>query len=748
MAIVAATLLASGCAEQSLNRQAREQAAAGQWPESLATLNDALRQYPESVALRSSLLQTRAAALGAHLATATAARDAGRLDAARHALEAAAMLDPRNARVTALMAELNNSQDKRQRGGVPTAIAPGTAPAGSQAGASAAGTAAASTGAPQLAEQRPITLDFRDAPLRTVLDLVTRHSGIDFVLDRDIRADLRVTLLMRQVRVEDALEVLVATHQLVQKVVDARTVLIYPNTPEKLREYQEQVVRVFHLASADAKAAAAFLRAMLKIRDPFVDERSNMLALRDTPDNIVLAERLLAVFDTGEPEVLLEVEVLEISSSRLTELGIKFPDTLSLTPLPPLGESALSLANASGIDRSRLGLGVAGLLLNLKRQVGDFSTLANPRIRARNREKAKIMIGDKIPIVTTTTGTGGFVSENISYLDVGLKLEVEPTVYADDEVGIRIALEVSSLGASVKTSSGSLAYQIGTRNASTLLRLRDGETQLLAGLISRDERSSAARVPGLGDVPVLGRLFSNQLDQGSRTELMLAITPRILRNIAKPEAGRTELWVGTDALPRWRQARPPVIGTAGGAPAPGLAPGLMQVPATTSAVPPMPMSALAPMAQPSPPTPPADSNAPLVITWAGPGQARPGEIIELQLMLAPSLAMRGLPFEIAYDAQRLQWLDAVEGDVFNRDGAPTLYQANADTTPGRLRVTLMRRGATALPGPGRLITLRFKALAAGNTAVRLENAQPIVLVGAAPPAPVVSWPLLIMASPK
>lgn len=160
------------------------------------------------------------------------------------------------------------------------------------------------------------------------------------------------------------------------------------------------------------------------------------------------------------------------------------------------------------------------------------------------------------------------------------------------------------------------------------------------------------------------------------------------------------------------------------------------------------MSALAPMAQPSPPTPPADSNAPLVITWAGPGQARPGEIIELQLMLAPSLAMRGLPFEIAYDAQRLQWLDAVEGEVFNRDGAPTLYQANADTTPGRLRVTLMRRGATALPGPGRLITLRFKALAAGNTAVRLENAQPIVLVGAAPPAPPVSWPLLIMASPK
>ena len=406
-----------------------------------------------------------------------------------------------------------------------------------------------------LAEQRPISLDFRDAPLRSVLDVMSRHSGIDFIFDRDVRADARVTVLLKDARFEDALDRLIDSHQLARKLLDARTVLLYPNTHDKQREHQEHVVRVFHLASADAKAASNFLRSMLKIREPFVDERSNMLALRDTPENIRLAERLIAVFDAGEPEVLLEVEVLEVSTTRLTELGIKFPDTFSLTALAPAGAAGLTLGNAGSVNRNQLALGVGGLLINLKREVGDYSTLAHPRIRVRSREKAKILIGDKIPVITATAGTGGFIAESVNYLEVGLKLDVEPTVFVDDEVAIKIALEVSTLGTPVKSTAGTLAYQIGTRSASTLLRLRDGDTQLLAGLISKDERNSGSRLPGLGDLPVLGRLFSNQLDTHHRTELVLAITPRILRNINRADDAANALWVGTETVPRLRELK-------------------------------------------------------------------------------------------------------------------------------------------------------------------------------------------------
>ena len=153
-------------------------------------------------------------------------------------------------------------------------------------------------------------------------------------------------------------------------------------------------------------------------------------------------------------------------------------------------------------------------LFQLRQQDGATSVLANPRIRVKNKEKARVHIGDRVPVITTTAAaTGGFVSESVSYLDVGLKLEVEPLIYLEDEVGIKVALEVSNIAREMRSpSSSTLTYQIGTRNAATTLRLRDGETQILAGLISDEDRRSADRVPGLGDLPVIGRLFSQTRD--------------------------------------------------------------------------------------------------------------------------------------------------------------------------------------------------------------------------------------------
>ncbi len=565
--------LLGGCAADSIRRDAEAKLAEGHYEQAIARLDDGLRQHPDSPLLRGGMVQARNEVLARLLTEAARERAAGRLDAAEQVLQRALPFDTGRQRVSGLLQDL--TAQRRQQEALTQAR---ELAAQHDNGAALRVIAQALKDGPRhpellalrrrleadvrlaqvrasqlgLAETRPITLDFRDANLRTVLDLVTRHSGINFVLDKDIRSDIRVSVYLRSARVEDAIDLLVSTYQLSKKVVDERTVLIYPNTPEKHREHQEQVVKVFYLASADAKSTANFLRSMLRIREPFVDERTNMLAIRESPENVALAERLVNLYDGVEPEVLLDVEVIEVRSSRLTELGVKFPDTFSLTPLAPAGASALTLANVQGIDSSRIGLSVAGLLVNLKREVGDFNTLANPSIRARNREKARILIGDKVPVITTTTGTGNFVSDSVSYLDVGLKLEVEPTVYADDDVAIRVALEVSSLGQQVSTRSGTIAYQIGTRNAATLLRLRDGETQLLAGLISREDRSAASRVPGIGDLPVLGRLFSSQRDEGARTELVLAITPRVLRNVRQPHASETELWVGTEALQRLR----------------------------------------------------------------------------------------------------------------------------------------------------------------------------------------------------
>lgn len=191
------------------------------------------------------------------------------------------------------------------------------------------------------------------------------------------------------------------------------------------------------------------------------------------------------------------------------------------------------------------------LILNLKEQDDSTNLLANPRIRVKNREKAKIHIGDRVPVITTTAATGGgFVSESVNYLDVGLMLEVEPVVYLENEVGIKVGLEVSNIVKEVTgsgNSSNSLTYQIGTRTANTVLRLRDGETQVLAGLISDEDRKSASKVPGLGDFPVLGRLFSSHNDTKNKTEIVLLITPHVVRNITRPAADKTEFYSGSEA---------------------------------------------------------------------------------------------------------------------------------------------------------------------------------------------------------
>jgi general secretion pathway protein D len=232
---------------------------------------------------------------------------------------------------------------------------------------------------------------------------------------------------------------------------------------------------------------------------------------------------------------------------------LKYPDSIAWSLVGAAGvPGTITLPEWLNRSSSLVQLTVTNplFLLSLRQTDGSTSVLANPRIRVKNREKARVHIGDRVPVITTTAAaTGGFVSESVSYLDVGLKLEVEPQIYLEDEVGIKVGLEVSNIANVVKgNNNNTLAYQIGTRNASTSLRLRDGETQILAGLISDEDRRSANRVPGLGNLPVLGRLFSSTSDNATKTEIVLLITPRLVRTLARPDARTAEFPAGTEGV--------------------------------------------------------------------------------------------------------------------------------------------------------------------------------------------------------
>jgi general secretion pathway protein D len=391
---------------------------------------------------------------------------------------------------------------------------------------------------------------------------------------------------------------------------------------------------------------------------------------------------------------------------------------VTLTPLPPGGASSITLGNIRNMTRGNIGVGVGAATLNLRREVGDTKTLANPSIRVRSKEKAKVMIGDKVPVITTTTGQAGFVSDSVSYLDVGLQLEVEPTVFADDDVAIRLGLEVSSVTGQVKSANGTLAYQIGTRNANTFLRLHDGETQFLAGLISHDEQMTASRLPGLGDLPVIGRLFSSQMDNGTHSELVLAVTPHIVRNVRRPDSNEAELWVGTESAPRLRvfANRPAAPGaTAEGAAAPA------SVAAETSGN--VPGSAPTAVPAPTVAAPAAHSQATLRIH--SPTSAKVGDTIRVTVDLESAAGLRGLPLQLSYDRDDLALLSLQEGDFFSKDGEKTSFTQSIQSGDGVARAGVLRNGAATASGSGTVYTLQFKAIKQGQATLAITSVNAI-----------------------
>ncbi|RKP43353.1 type IV pilus secretin PilQ [Trinickia fusca] len=406
--------------------------------------------------------------------------------------------------------------------------------------------------------QKPVTLQFRDANVRMVFEALSRTTGLNVIFDRDVRADLKTTIFVTNASVKDTVDMILMQNQLDKKQLNATTLFIYPATPAKQLEYQELKVRTFQLSNVDAKQIQQLLKSILKIKEVVIDERANTVTIRGTPDTIKVAEEMIAAQDLPDPEVMMEVEVLEVSHERLSDLGIEWPNSFTA--------STPSTANTWGLLHhlpvNSLNVSSLSATANFKLTDTDANLLASPRIRTRNREKARIMIGDKVPVISsssTPSTSGPSYTQMIQYLDVGIKLEVEPRVYRDGDVGIQLNLEVSNITNTISSNNpqglNSLAYQIGTRSASTSLRLRDGETQILGGLISDEDRRTADKVPGLGQLPVLGRLFSDHHGDHAKTEIVLQITPHIIRPQLAADADTQEVWSGTDVNVQANQLR-------------------------------------------------------------------------------------------------------------------------------------------------------------------------------------------------
>jgi general secretion pathway protein D len=799
LCVLLLSALTAGCATDRLRREGVRAFEQGAFEEAITNLEQAVENDPSNLELRLDLRARREAAVRQLITAADNARANGDGDSAATRYKRVLVVEPGNDRALRGLAGVQADRRHAERtakaeqlfaakqldaaeleGHAVLAEDPGFAAA--KALLSRIDLARGPTSAVlrlKTRDDRPVSLQFRDAPTKMVFEALARQTGLNFIFDKDVKSEGKTTIFVNQVPVEQAIDLILAQSQLGRQVLSENIALIYPNTAAKQKEYRDEIVHTFFLTNAAPKDAESLLKTVLGTKTLFVDEHSSTLVMRDTPEHVRMAEKLVASLDVPEPEVIMEVEVLEISHSLLERLGVNYPGSVSLSlTKPPNSDGAnttgLVLSDIAKQNKNTISVSSLGVSVDLLKQVGVTNVLSSPRIRARNKEKAKILVGNRLPVVTSGTSAtvgGAFSTSNVQYIDAGLTLEVQPTIHNDGNVAIKVALEVSSILKQISVPIGNggttLAYEIGTRSANTLLELKDGETQVLAGLIQDSDQRNSTHIPGLGDLPILGRLFGSTGTTRDKSEIVLSITPRVIRTRPRPSSENAEFWYGSESQTR---SGPFASGAAGGsaqaassaapavpggvsfgagsavasAPAarvssgPRAVPGRIEAGAGPPPPPPPPAdgaAAAAPDLKAAAAKKPADAAAADVtavaqgaaadsrpkVTIEGPETAKVGEEVSVSVKLASTLALGRIRAQVGFDAAALQLVSAEPGDL-----APSGETPKVEMKPGGVQLELAGSEDATVSGGGTLINLRFRVVAA-RPAIAIVTQ--VVLVG-------------------
>ena len=624
-----------------------------------------------------------------------------------------------------------------------------------------------------LKSTKPITLKFRDAKIKEVFNILSQLSGINFVFDEGMK-DQNITVFLENATFQQALEILTGMNKLGKKVLNESTIIVFPKTPEKNKQYEELMVQTFQLNKLDAKKAVNLVRTMLPAKKIYVNEDMNALVIRDTPEAIEVVRKILEANDIPDAELVLDVEVMEITKSNADNLGLvlskyavsgqlfKGSTPLSDTLVTPTtsGTGGTTPALITNLVQAFSWGSYAGFMTvpsatyNFAKTLANGQTLANPRIRVKNREKSKFNVGTRVPITSTSSPTGGGTMVNVQYIDVGVKVNAEPTIQLNDDINIKLSLEVSSVinrQTVGDASSLTTVVTIGTRNLDTVLSLKDGETSIIGGLIQDNKSDSKQTFSILGDIPILGPLLTGTNKTNDKTELILAIMPHIVRAITAPDADVASFWSGKEDEPSVAnpyasfvqepeipspqaaapasptpQGRPaasaPPAGAANpampAAPAGSVNPAMPVAPAGSSAIG-APAEAVAPQSASAPNAP-----AKVSLNINAPSAVALNDQFSIDIVASNLVNLSNAPFVISYDPVFLDYVGAMEGPFLKSDGKPTSFQATGVKDSGQIAVDLSRAdNSVGVKGSGTLATLTFKAKRKGTANLGLLKAS-------------------------
>ncbi len=540
--------LVGSCSTYKYTRRANDAMRVENWDAAVYYYLEALAQDPGNVRYKMELERVRTRAAEQHFRRGMRFRDAGALERAQSEFQMAVQLDP------------THQYAERELEKVRQDLAVLSQQGGAAKLAEMKREAAEMKVKPPVlspASNEPMTLSFpNQTNVKDIYRAIGQAFGINILFDPKLR-DTKLSIELRNVTARQALESVMQAAGHFYKVLDEKTVIVVEDTPQNRRDYEDLVVKTFFLSNADVKDINNMLRALIDARRIATNEQLNSVVIRDTADKVAIAERLINANDKAKAEVLVDVQLIQVDSNKMREIGTELSSYSPVFSVDPsqLGGNpttgSVPLSKIGDITRSMWSVVLPTLTINLIKSAGEAETLAQPELRITEGQKGSLVIGNEQPIPTTTFNTSTTIGTSVvpitafQYKDVGIKIEIEPRVHHNNEVTLKLKIEASEFTGN-QTLNGQTMPTFGTRNIDSVIRLKDGETSLLAGLIKYNKTTSTSGIPFLSDIPIIGSLFQDNLKNYTRTDLVLTLTPHIIRNPDITEEDLAPLWVGTE----------------------------------------------------------------------------------------------------------------------------------------------------------------------------------------------------------
>ena len=614
MILLAAAVVVSGCASTQAFRQGASAAREGEWDTAVEYYRRALQEAPDRPEYRIALHRAMVSAARQHAAAAAEFETLGDLPGALREYRRSYELDPSNEPVGVRIANLQ--QTLRERMEAARAPAP----------IEAMRNQARQDTLPPLLDpvsDEPLVIEFTETSLLDILDFLGEAAGIDVLYDRELE-DATYSVTLTDVTFEVGLSRILSANGAFYKVVDPTTIVVVPDTREKRAEYEEQVIRTFYVSHGNVEELADLLTAIVTLPEMPVEPQlvanvaANAITVRATAPVVGIIERVLAANDKPRAEVIIDVEILEVNRERAKQYGLDLSRYSISTAFSPEGapggngDSSSGLFNldsiARGVSLGDFYAGVPTAVINFLEQDTHTRLVAQPQLRGQEGAELTLNLGQDIPVPTTafTPLAVGGASFNpltsFTYRPVGVILNMTPRVTYENEIILDLEVENSTVGPPILVAGQSLPT-FGTRNVQTRLRLRDGESNLLAGLLSQEERQILKGFPGLLRLPILRQLFSANDESVQTTDIVMLLTPRIVRTHQLTQEDVSPIHIGT-------QGNPGLTG-----PPPRIAP---RPDAGSTVLPDATPASAAPVASPAPVAPPADPAGPDIEPAAGP----------------------------------------------------------------------------------------------------------------------------------